>query len=123
MTEPLRFVIQHHVRDPDPHFDLMLEWNGALTTFQLATRPVPGRQEATLLEEHRLDYLEYEGEISGGRGTVSLRDRGRYETLLWEEGRMVVRLEGETHAGEARLEHVRGRLWILEWTPRETRRA
>ncbi len=118
MSDPLRFVIQQHTRDPDPHYDLMLEWEGALTTFQLGTLPTPGRQDATRLEEHRLDYLTYEGEISGGRGTVAIRDRGVYRAELWEEGRMVVELDGERHAGRAAFEQVTGNRWSLEWTPR-----
>ena len=118
MSDPLRFVIQHHVREPDPHYDLMLERDGALTTFRLVALPTPGRQEATLLQEHRLDYLTYEGEISGGRGTVALQDRGIYRAELWEESRMVVDLDGERHAGRAAFDHVTGTRWIMEWIPR-----
>lgn len=117
MSNPLRFVIQRHVREPDPHFDLMLERGGALTTFQLARLPIAGLQEATLLEEHRLDYLTYEGEISGGRGTVAIQDRGVYRTETWEEGRMVIHLEGERHTGRAVFENITGTLWSVEWTP------
>ena len=117
MPQPLRFVIQHHVREPDPHFDLMLERDGELVTFQLPEPLAPGRREVRLLEPHRLDYLAYEGEVSGGRGTVSIRDRGTYETVAWEEGRMVVRLQGDDHVGRLVAEHVTRDRWELAWTP------
>ena len=36
---------------------------------------------ATRLPDHRKHYLDYEGEISGNRGTVARIDAGTYEQL------------------------------------------
>ena len=51
------------------HYDLMLEV-GVLRTW--SEPPVAGVElECRLLADHRLPYLDYEGPISGGRGTVT----------------------------------------------------
>ena len=77
-----RFVIQHHLRDAgDEHWDLMLEVGGTLWTWSLPCPPAALPAMAQQLTDHRLDYLEYEGEISGGRGRVAIHDAGLYEWL------------------------------------------
>lgn len=82
-----RFVILRHEPGPQStmglHWDLMFEVGGVLRTWALADEPgyhaaIPARQ----LPDHRLDYLEIEGEISGGRGTVSRWDAGEYQASL-----------------------------------------
>src|SRR5947207_3846041 len=81
-----RFVILRHETPPGfarpAHWDFMLECDGVLRTWALAEVPSPGCEiAAEELADHRLAYLEYEGEMSGGRGTVSRWDEGRYEIL------------------------------------------
>ena len=78
-----RFVVQQHFRDAeDWHFDLMLECKDALVTF---SSPVPPDEEKRLpclarqLPNHRLSYLEYQGEISNGRGWCRIHDQGVFE--------------------------------------------
>lgn len=78
-----RFVVQHHTfADGDQHWDLMLEVAGALWTWSL---PVPPDRHEALpasakhLAAHRIAYLEYEGEVSRGRGRVRIHDRGTYQ--------------------------------------------
>lgn len=46
------------------------------------------------LPDHRLAYLDYEGEVSGGRGEVSRYDRGAFESLDWTEKLVRVKLRG-----------------------------
>jgi hypothetical protein len=75
---PTRFVVLHHTgsRDPD-HFDLMIRLPDAvnpqrsLATWRLTTWPLTGPQTAQRLGDHRDDFLEYEGPLTGGRGSVS----------------------------------------------------
>ena len=80
-----RFVILHH-QFPDQHtrsnhWDLMLEWNGRLLTWSLESLPIPNEeQDVDQLFDHRIDYLEYEGPISGDRGWVDRWDTG---PLTW----------------------------------------
>lgn len=77
-----------------PHWDLMLERDGALCTWELQTLPRAwsralgqaqgdsDRVPAKSLADHRLDYLEYEGEVSGDRGSVRRVAEGTFE---WSE--------------------------------------
>lgn len=74
---PLRTVVlRHDLPDGTSHHDWLIERPGTpgLLTFRLAGRPDdPGASElrATRLPDHRPVYLDYEGEIAGGRGRVT----------------------------------------------------
>jgi hypothetical protein len=59
---------------PTPHLDLMLSAGGVLKTWRLAAWP--GAAEP--IADHRLHYLDYEGPVSGGRGTVRRVLAGEY---------------------------------------------
>lgn len=80
----------------------MLEAGGSLRTWAL-DRPIePDRaQPARSLAPHRLHYLDYEGEVSGGRGVVRRWDAGRFAPIEWGDRRVVVDLEGAYVKGEA----------------------
>lgn len=56
----------------DVHYDLMLESEGGLLTFAVPEKPSTSRLTlpAIKLPLHRDVYLEYEGPVSGNRGTV-----------------------------------------------------
>jgi hypothetical protein len=101
-----RFVILRHETPPDyprpSHWDLMLESGGALRTWALSEEPVvDSTQTAKPLEDHRLEYIDYEGPVSAGRGTVSRWDEGMYELVEDSPKRLVVKLFG--HAIQAAL--------------------
>src|SRR5262249_52501240 len=65
---------------PELHWDLMLGAGEVLRTWRLAAPPRAGeRTKAQPSFDHRRLYLDYEGPISGGRGTVKVWDRGTYE--------------------------------------------
>ena len=81
-----RFVVLfHEVPAGQPrasHYDLMLEQEGALWTWALEQLPVPGQSvPAEKLADHRIAYLDYEGEVSKHRGTVQRVDAGEFELL------------------------------------------
>jgi hypothetical protein len=67
-----RYVILRHEGIRDPHFDLMVELapGALLLTWRSPDWPIVRETNLVKLTEHRRLYLEYEGEISGGRGTV-----------------------------------------------------
>jgi len=82
MGKKLRFVILHHQSPTGDHWDVMLETDSALTTWSIPPQCPPGASftcPATALPGHRKHYLDYEGEVSGNRGTVSRVDAGIYE--------------------------------------------
>ena len=98
-----RFVLLEH-NHPFLHWDFMLEHGGVLRTWRLHEFPNSGAHvEAERLADHRLAYLDYEGPVSGGRGEVVRRDRGRYETIEAGPGSLLVRLAGRQLRGCARI--------------------
>ncbi len=100
---PTRFALLEH-RWNGVHWDLLLERDGVLKTWALDGPPAPGVERlARSLPDHRLLYLDYEGPISGDRGTVRRVDGGGYETKEWDDGRIRVRLRGRQLVGEALL--------------------
>jgi hypothetical protein len=73
----------------------MFEHAGVLRTW--ATEKLPTIGEAVIgqrLADHRLAYLDYEGEISGGRGRVSRVGEGHYDVLEETEANLVLRICG-----------------------------
>lgn len=99
-----RFTVSEHATTPH-HWDLFLERGGVLKTWSLPSAPGAGALELDALEhfDHRTAYLDFEGEISGGRGTVKRLDTGTYEAE-WGEKAIRLRLEGGILRGEFLLE-------------------
>ncbi|HVL86217.1 MAG TPA: DNA polymerase ligase N-terminal domain-containing protein [Pseudonocardia sp.] len=99
-----RFVIQeHHARRL--HWDVRLERDGVLVSWAvpkgLPTDPATVRL-AVRTEDHPLEYLEFAGEIPAGEygaGTMTIWDRGRYETEKWSDREVVVVLHGARARG------------------------
>lgn len=99
-----RYVILRHELPPSeprpPHWDLMLESGAMLRTWALAELPQAGRTiAAESLPDHRRDYLDYEGPISRGRGTVVQWDAGACEWTVQESDRVTVAVEGRRLRG------------------------
>jgi hypothetical protein len=110
-----RFVILEHDW-PERHWDLMLEAGAVLRTWRLASPPEPGRSiAATAIGDHRLLYLDYEGPLSGNRGTVKRWDAGEFTWLTDAEGRVSVRLGGTRCCGTAMLVQREGNEWSFEF--------
>jgi hypothetical protein len=81
-----RFVILEHDW-PTRHWDLLLEAGEVLKAWRLFDEPkieknIPAERNA----DHRLVYLDYEGPVSGDRGSVKRWAVGRYEMI--EEHRL-----------------------------------
>jgi len=103
-----RYVILRHEMPGPPrggvHWDFMIEQGEVLRTWALASEPNSGAEiAADALPDHRIAYLEYEGPVSGNRGTVARWDQGRYETLAESPQELVVKLSGERLKGTVRL--------------------
>jgi hypothetical protein len=103
-----RYVILRHEcpaeYKPGVHWDLMLEAGNALRTWALAEEPTPGNViGADELPDHGLEYLDYEGPISGNRGTVSQWDAGRFEVLSESPREVLVRFAGDHLIGDVSL--------------------
>lgn len=84
----------------------MLEKEAALRTWRLVEQPDEwGPIEAQPLADHRLAYLNYEGPVSGHRGSVRRFDKGEYTLIDEDEGHVVVELCGAVLQGKAVVEH------------------
>ena len=118
-----RFVLLEHDH-PELHWDFMLERDDVLLTWRLDRIPDrAGEIAATSLPDHRLAYLDYEGPVSGGRGSVQRVDRGDFEFLVSEDGIVSVRLNGSRLQGTARLRKLSAdgspdeSAWRMIWQP------
>ncbi len=112
-----RYVILEHDW-PEKHWDFMLETGPVLLTWKLAAAPqasvsIPAEKSF----DHRLMYLDYEGPISGGRGSVSRWDGGTFETLIEEEDRRVIRLQGKRLRGSVELMNHPETGWQFMFSP------
>ena len=76
-----RFVILEHDH-PFLHWDLLLEDGATLKSWRLLQPITPGVWiDAEPLPDHRAHYLDYEGPVSGGRGSVKRIADGRYSVV------------------------------------------
>jgi len=104
VTGTARFVIQEH-HATRLHWDLRLEHEGVLASWALPNGVPADRSEnriAVHTEDHPLEYLEFDGEIPAGQygaGTMTIWDRGTFETHLWDEHKVEVTFRGERLTG------------------------
>jgi hypothetical protein len=110
-----RFVILAHDW-PEPHWDFLAESHGVLWAWRLLEEPRPNEDiPAELNIPHRLFYLDYEGPVSGDRGSVSRWDAGTCEWLADEAARVEVELRGSKLTGRAILSRT-GDGWLFRLT-------
>lgn len=99
-----RYVVLEHAGHGARHWDLMLESGDALATWALERPPEAGVPVAAkALPDHRVAYLEYEGPISGDRGTVVRWDAGEYRLLSRSDVEWIALLNGGSLVGRMRL--------------------
>lgn len=114
--ETTRFVVLRHVTRGDAHYDLMIDLGHALATWKTAQPPETAGDHGLACEQiadHRRAYLDYEGPISGDRGSVTQHDRGTCRIESSTEERWVVSFEGERLRGPHEL--VRGGQGESDW--------
>ncbi|MFM7151016.1 MAG: DNA polymerase ligase N-terminal domain-containing protein, partial [Gemmataceae bacterium] len=76
-----RFALLKHDH-PFDHFDLLLQREESLKSWRLVSIPRAGEpQSATVIPDHRLMYLDYEGPVSSNRGHVQRVDGGELQWL------------------------------------------
>lgn len=134
-----RFVLLRHIGSPASslvsHWDLMLECDGALATWRLDWLPqswvaafgvhdstpsplAAGESaHAVQLAPHRLAYLDYEGPLSGDRGSVSRWDDGRYDATHRNDDAWAFTLSGRILRVQVQLKRRAGACWELETSP------
>ena len=94
-----RFVVQEHDATR-LHWDLRLEHDGVLVSWAIPNGiPMSPKEnrKAVHVEDHPLDYIDFEGVIPEGygAGTVKLWDTGTYELEKWEPKKVMVTFHGD----------------------------
>jgi hypothetical protein len=128
-------LLRHDLRDGSSHYDWMVARPDApdrLLSFRVLEQIDSGEVVDFLAEpigDHRADYLDYEGEVSGGRGRVSRVAEGELEVVLGPEelvlrgqlGRAVGVFRGwrEGNAWRFRLERAEGTAGAILVCPAE----
>lgn len=120
----LRFVIQKHAAS-HLHYDFRLEMDGTLKSWAVPKGPpyeLGVKRAAFEVEDHPLDYMNFEGTIPKGQyggGTVMVWDIGTYELLggSHEKGDLKLRLHGRKLKGEWHIFRIKSDqakpMWLL----------
>jgi hypothetical protein len=94
----------------------MLEFESGLRTWRLNAPPVACQIVlAEPIGVHRPIYLDYEGPVSGGRGTVRRWDAGTYHDLTERDGLAEFGLRGTKVRGHCSIRRD-GDAWKLTFT-------
>ncbi len=115
-----RFVVQKHDATR-LHWDFRLEMDGVLKSWAVPKEPPtrPGvRRLAVAVEDHDLEYIDFEGTIPEGEygaGTVEIWDRGTYELESRKPEKLVFELHGNRMKGRYTLVHFTDKAenWLL----------
>lgn len=121
-------VLRHEAPD-GVHFDWLLDPpvkhalpEGRLWTLRVALPPEQwlqgGQFEARELAPHRRAYLEYEGEVSGGRGSVRRVAAGLYQSRAWRRERVELDVRMEEWTLRVVLARVDEGLWRVSASAR-----
>jgi bifunctional non-homologous end joining protein LigD len=113
------FVVHKHAARR-LHYDLRLELDGVLKSWAVTRGPslAPGdKRLAVRVEDHPLDYAEFEGRIPQGEygaGSIIVWDRGRWSTQgdphqQLAKGHLEFELSGSKLKGRWHLVHMKGR--------------
>ncbi|KPJ97740.1 MAG: hypothetical protein AMK71_12690 [Nitrospira bacterium SG8_35_4] len=113
-----RFVVQeHHARHL--HWDFRLEKEGALKSWAVPKGPPEKKlvkRLAIQVEDHELDYIDFEGEIAEGEygaGSVTIWDSGTYKLESESSKSIVFELKGLRLKGKFSLVHLKDKQWLL----------
>ncbi len=115
-----RFVVHEH-HATRLHFDFRLEMEGVLRSWAIPKGPsmTPSEKRlAVLVEDHPLEYIDFEGLIPKGEyggGAVVIWDRGTYELIEQREDKISFVLKGEKLKGGFSLTRLKAKEndWLL----------
>lgn len=98
----VKFCVQEHFAKRH-HFDLRLEMDGVAKSWAIP-KGFPNEGEKRLaiqVEDHSIEYMDFEGVIEEGygKGVVKIWDRGEYELLKRTEKEIKFRAHGSKLRG------------------------
>jgi hypothetical protein len=98
-----RFTVLQHFVPPnsqrEDHFDLLLEDSETLITWEFPDWPPIHSLPVCRLPDHRKEYLDFEGELSGNRGHVTRVDQGSIVLCTHSDERWKIELQGQQFTG------------------------
>ena len=110
-----RFALLEHTTRDGVHWDLLIQAPGQerLLTWRLAVSPIdagPDGVPAHRIGDHRALYLDFEGELTGGRGSVRRLDGGMAAWLTGSSGTgdCRMRLAGKRLRGDFEITRLAG---------------
>ncbi len=113
-----RFVVHKH-QASHLHYDFRLEMEGVLKSWAVPKGPPtePGvRRLAVEVEDHPLDYINFEGIIPEGfygADKVEIWDEGEYELQEKKPNQLTFMLHGEKLKGKYTLIRTDAKNWLL----------
>ena len=120
---PLPTALLLHRTEEGDHFDwLMVDprtaddpaarlWTARVAIPSSGWRAV-GEFEVEVIAPHRREYLQYEGPVSGNRGSVTRVDEGRHRALAWTDDRIETELVMLGFRGRVELTRLENARWM-----------
>lgn len=120
-----RFVVlRHEVPDDSPipsHWDLLIEAGHSFLTWRLwQDWATVAEQSIQRIGDHRLDFLEFEGPLTGGRGCVGRVDSGELAAWVWCDREIAGAFRGRFGTVQRRLFRLESTGGADEWRLEQT---
>jgi len=113
----LKYVIQKH-HASHLHYDLRLELDGVAKSWAIPKGPSSEegvKRLAVEVEDHSVDYMNFEGEIKEGYGAgkVEIWDNGYWEPESVKEKKIVAIIHGKKLKGRFTLLNFKEKNWLF----------
>ena len=122
----MRFVIHDHITE-NRHFDLMIETgDDLLLTWRIMPSDLDillmsNEIQAVRIQDHEKYFLDYEGSLSTGNGSIVLFDQGNCKILKRRNNTLNVLLSGQVFIGSIQLTSIKDNTYNILYFPEYTK--